>query len=78
MKHPKVEEAMARVLTAARRHGKAAGRLATSAEEIRSCVDQGFQLIQVGTELNFMAAGARQLLEPLDRSPERRTTGPGY
>ena len=78
MKHPKVEEAMTRVLAAARRHGKAAGRLATSVEEIRSCLDQGFQLIQVGTELNFMAAGARQLLEPLGRSPERRTTGPGY
>ena len=47
---------------AAKRQGKIAGRLATTAAEIGRCVAQGFLFIQAGTELNFMAAGARQLL----------------
>ena len=67
-----------RVAEAARRHGKAAGRLALTAEDIRAATDQGFQLIQAGTELNYMASGARHLLEPLGRSIETRGKASPY
>jgi 2-keto-3-deoxy-L-rhamnonate aldolase RhmA len=67
MKHPRVEAAMARVLAAARQHGKHAGRVATSPEDVQRAVGQGFLFLQAGTELNFMAAGAQQFLEPLGK-----------
>ncbi len=70
MNHPKLEQAMAKVVAAARRHDKFPGRLATSAEEIKQCIEQGFLFIQASTELNLMAAGARQLLSTLGRVPE--------
>lgn len=69
-------EAVARVLDAARRHGKFAGRPVRDAAEITRCVEQGFLFFQATTELNFMADGARRLLEPLGKylAPgERRT-----
>ena len=62
MAHPRVQAAMSRVVAAAQRHGKVAGRLATTSAEIERSVAQGFLFIQAGTELNFMAEGARQLL----------------
>ena len=67
MKHPRVQEAMLRVAAAASRQGKAAGRPANSPDDIRRAIDQGFLLLQTGTELDLMAAGARQLLEPLGK-----------
>ncbi len=78
MEHPQVTEAMLRVVTAARAHGKAAGRLATSTEDIRRAVDQGFLFLQAGTELNLMAAGAQQLLEPLGRWRSSLQDRPAY
>lgn len=65
MAHPEVREAMNRVAQTARRHGKFAGCLATTPADIRKAMDLGFLLFQTGTELNLMAAGARQLLDPL-------------
>ncbi len=62
MNHPRVQAAMSQVVTAAQRHGKVAGRLATTAAEIERGVAQGFLFFQAGTELSFMAEGARQLL----------------
>lgn len=73
MAHPRVTAAMHRVREVARAHGKCAGRVATSPEDIRRAVDEGFQFLQTGTELNLMAAGAKELLAPLGRwqSPDR-------
>ena len=78
MSHPKVEEAMAKVVAAAQRHGKAPGRLITQPDEIKKCIDQGFRFIQTGTELNLMAAGARQLLGPVGRFAESPPARLGY
>ena len=61
MNHPKVSEAMAKVLSAAKRHQKIPGCLATSREEIKKAIDQGFLFIQGPTELNLMTAGAQNL-----------------
>ncbi|MCP5520156.1 MAG: aldolase [Verrucomicrobiales bacterium] len=68
MSHPRVDEAMSRVLAAARAHGKFAGRYVSGADELQRAIDRGFRFLQTGTELNLMAAGAQQLLAPLGRA----------
>lgn len=68
MKHPRVREAMSRVLAAAQRHGKIAGRLALSADDIRDAIAQGYRFVQTASELDFMADGARRLLTGIGRT----------
>jgi 2-keto-3-deoxy-L-rhamnonate aldolase RhmA len=70
--HPRVEEAAASLLLAARRHGKAAGRPAASAEQTRRYIDQGFLFFQAPSELALFEAGAQQFLSPHGISPWRR------
>jgi len=67
MRHPRVEEAMSLVLAAARQHGKVAGRYVSDADDLQRAIDQGFLLLQAGTELDLLAAGAQQWLRPLGR-----------
>lgn len=62
MAHPRVTKAMERVVEVARKHGKFPGRIATSPEDLRLSIDQGFQFIQTLSDLNLMAMGAAQLL----------------
>ncbi len=63
MTHPDVHSAMAKVVDAAKRHGKTAGRLTTGGADIARCLDQGFRFLQCATELNFMAAGVQSFLD---------------
>ena len=58
---------MARVLAAAREHGKFAGHPAASADEIRRAMDQGFLFSEAATKLDLMATGALGLLAALGR-----------
>lgn len=74
MNHPLVHAAMAKVVDAAARHGKTAGRLTTGGEDLKRCLDQGFCFIQCATELNFMALGAQTFLKQIGRDSEH--TGP--
>src|SRR3984885_8008644 len=62
---PEVEQAIGKIVAAAKKHGKYLGRPAGSAEQIRAYMDQGFSLFQCTTELALMRAGARQLLDSL-------------
>jgi 2-keto-3-deoxy-L-rhamnonate aldolase RhmA len=64
---PLLQDAIARVLDAARRHNKIAGRPARDADQLRRFLDQGFLFFQATTDLNFMADGARQLLAPFGK-----------
>jgi 2-keto-3-deoxy-L-rhamnonate aldolase RhmA len=66
--HPKLAEAVAKIAAAAQRHHKILGRPARSLEEIKRFQDQGFLFFMTGTDLDFMATGAAQLLAPLGRS----------
>ncbi|HZT28702.1 MAG TPA: aldolase/citrate lyase family protein [Bryobacteraceae bacterium] len=66
--HPKLQEAIAKVVEAARRHGKAVGRPAAGPEQVKQYLEQGFRLFQAPTELGFLAAGAKGYLEPLEKS----------
>jgi len=62
---PALQEAIARIAAAARRHGKFLGRPAGTPEQVRRYMDEGFLLFQLPTEIGLMELGARQLLEPL-------------
>lgn len=60
--HQLLEEAVAKVVAAARKHGKILGRPARTPAEIQRFREQGFLFFMTGTELDLMGAGAAQLL----------------
>jgi len=70
--HPQVEEAAAAVLAAAKRHGKIAGRPASSPERTKRFIEQGFLFFQAPSELALYETGAQQFLEPYGIRPARR------
>jgi len=74
---PEHAAAIQRIVTAAHRHGKFVGRPAANAEQVRRCMEQGFLLFQMPTEIGLMELGARQLLEPLGATaaPSERHAG---
>ena len=74
--HPVLEEAMGKIVAAAKRHGKWLGRPAGSAEEVLRFHAQGFQFFQSVTELGLMKLGAKSLLEPLgiQEKPREQST----
>jgi 2-keto-3-deoxy-L-rhamnonate aldolase RhmA len=74
--HPRVEEAAAAVLAAARRHGKVAGRPAGTFDETQGYIDQGFLFFQAPSELALFEKGARQFLGPHGIGPARRQRAP--
>jgi len=67
--HPVLHEAIAKIVAAAKKHGKVVGRPAATPEQVQKYMAQGFGLFQAPTDIGFMAAGARQYLEPLGRTP---------
>jgi len=76
--HPKVQEALKRIVAAGRAHQKCLGLPAGDAEQIKRFIDQGFQFFQTTTDLNLMARGARQLLDPLGKAAAEPTLRPLY
>lgn len=65
--HPRLDKAIATIVAAGKRHGKVLGRPAQTPEQIRRFRAQGFQFFMAGSDLDFMAAGAAQLLAPLGK-----------
>lgn len=65
--HPKLDQAVKEIVAAAGRHGKVLGRPARTLQEIKRFQKQGFQFFMSGTDLDFMAVGAADLLAPLGR-----------
>ena len=63
--HPKLDAAIAKVLAAAKKHGKFVGRPALTAAQIAEFSRQGFQFFMTCTELELIAAGAAELLRLL-------------
>ena len=70
--HPRVEEAAAAVVAAARRHGKIAGRPVGSPEQTKRSIDEGFLFFQAPSELVLLEVGAREFLDPHGRGAVRR------
>ena len=60
--HPRLHHAIAKILAAGKRHGKAVGRPALTPAEIERYANQGFQFFMTRTDLELMADGARALL----------------
>lgn len=64
-KHPRLHEAIAQVVEAGKRHGKALGRPAQSPDQVKKYIEQGFQLFQAPTDIGFLTAGAKRYLESI-------------
>ena len=60
---PKLEEAIAKVVAAGKKHGKFLGRPAWTPELVSRYREQGFQFFQSMTDLGLMELGAKQLLQ---------------
>jgi 2-keto-3-deoxy-L-rhamnonate aldolase RhmA len=67
--HPRVQEAMAKILAAGKAHGKVLGAPAGDPEQVRKLREQGFLFFQSRTELGLMSLGARHILDPLGKAP---------
>jgi 2-keto-3-deoxy-L-rhamnonate aldolase RhmA len=70
-KDPIVEEAVAKVLAAGRRHNVPVGYSTGDPAEINRRIEQGFRFFQTSSDLALMGAGARQLLSQIKRPAER-------
>jgi 2-keto-3-deoxy-L-rhamnonate aldolase RhmA len=66
--HPKVQDALKKILAAGRAHNKILGVPAADSSQVKRFLEQGFLFFQATTELNLLAFGARQLLEPLGKA----------
>jgi 2-keto-3-deoxy-L-rhamnonate aldolase RhmA len=65
--HPKLEAAIAKIVAAAKKHGRALGRPARTAGHIKRFRRQGFQFFMTATDMDFMADGAALVLAPFDK-----------
>ncbi len=65
--HPTVQEALKKVVAAGQAHNKILGAPAMDASLMQKYMEQGFLFFQSTTELNLMARGARQVLDPLGK-----------
>jgi 2-keto-3-deoxy-L-rhamnonate aldolase RhmA len=65
--HPRLLDAISKVVSAARNAGKAVGRPLVDGSQYQRFLDEGFTFFQAQTEINFMAAGAEAYLKPLGR-----------
>jgi 2-keto-3-deoxy-L-rhamnonate aldolase RhmA len=76
--HPKVQEALKKIVAAGRAHHKILGAPAIDSAQITKLLKQGFLFFQSATELGLMARAARQLLEPLGKAAAEPKTGALY
>ena len=76
--HPKVKDAIAKIIAAAKRHNRIVGRPAGTPAQMKEYIEQGFLFFQSASELGLMAVGARQLLDPLGKRGFDPKTKPLY
>jgi 2-keto-3-deoxy-L-rhamnonate aldolase RhmA len=73
-KHRRLDDAVAKIVAAGKRHGKALGRPARTVDEIKRFQKQGFLFFMTATDLDFMGAGAAALLKPFGKATGGPTT----
>jgi 2-keto-3-deoxy-L-rhamnonate aldolase RhmA len=66
--HPKQQEAIRKIVAAAKRNNIPVGRPAMSIDQIQEFMKEGFTFFQGPTDLGLLASGARQLLDGLGKS----------
>ena len=76
--HPKVQEALKRIVNAAKANNKILGAPATDAAQMKAFMEQGFLLFQTATETGLMARGAAQVLEPFGKTGIEKETNALY
>jgi 2-keto-3-deoxy-L-rhamnonate aldolase RhmA len=76
--HPRVREAVDRIVEAAKAHGKVLGAPASDWGKIQRYMEQGFLFFQARTELGFMAEGAKQLLDAVGKGIQGNGPRPLY
>ena len=55
--HPVLRDAIQKILDTAHKYGKKAGIFTTSDEDVKRRVEQGFDMVHVGTDVNFLQNG---------------------
>ena len=65
--HPKVQDAVGRVLAATQKAGVPAGIFCMTADEANRYIEQGFRAILVGVDTAFLMAGAKATLDQIRR-----------
>ena len=65
--HPKMKEALAKILAAGKKHGLPVGRPAATPALIQQYLKDGFLFIQAPADTNLYAVGAAPLLESLGK-----------
>ncbi len=73
--HPKLEEAVAKIAAAGLRNGKIMGRPGRTVDEIKKAQQAGFRFFMTCTDIEFMTAGAAQLLGPFGKARTIRSCG---
>jgi 2-keto-3-deoxy-L-rhamnonate aldolase RhmA len=73
--HPRLEQAVAKIAAAVKKHGKILGRPARTPAEIKRFQKQGFRFFMTATDLELMADGSKQLLEPMGRRVRMLSSG---
>ncbi|HSB14311.1 MAG TPA: aldolase/citrate lyase family protein [Bryobacteraceae bacterium] len=66
--HPKVKEAVARVVAAGKRNNVPLGRPAPTADLMQKYMEEGFLFFQAPADLVIFSNGARQILQPLGKT----------
>jgi 2-keto-3-deoxy-L-rhamnonate aldolase RhmA len=66
--HPQYRDALARIVAAARRHGKAAGYMAADAALGREYLGHGFRMIATGTDQGMLQQAIRGTLDAMRKS----------
>jgi 2-keto-3-deoxy-L-rhamnonate aldolase RhmA len=74
---PQVTAAIAKIVASAQKHGIPVGRT-TGQNDVKGHIQQGFQFFQASSELGFLAAGARPLLEAAGKSAPDLKNRPLY
>jgi 2-keto-3-deoxy-L-rhamnonate aldolase RhmA len=73
--HRELDQAVARIVKAGKKHRKFMGRPGRTPQEIKKGQKQGFQFFMTGTDVDFMLAGASQLLAPFGKARPRMPCG---
>ena len=73
--HPKLDAAIAKIVAAGKKHGKALGRPALSPAAITKFQKQGFQFFMSCTDIELMGIGATQLLSPFGKARGKAFAG---
>ena len=72
--HPTLNAAIARIVAAGKKNGKALGRPAGTPEQVKRFQKAGFRFFQSPTDIDFMAAAAVQYLNGCGVARRRRAT----